>query len=211
MRLPITPATTLQRELRAQLRHNSPAGRVIVAVDGWDSNSTRAFADAFAAIIAEDGAAVVRASVGDFLRPRAERRAEPAASDIDAETLRRVLLDPFREGGQTAGTTGFQLAAWDAARDAMVQARWVTADADAVLLIDGPFVQRADLRSAFSFTVWLEGSEAELAARAGRSSAQPLSRAEVSYQREAHPVREATVLVNISDPAAPVEFYRDFC
>lgn len=211
MRVPITPATTLQRELRAQLRHNSPAGRVVVIVDGWDSQRTARFADSFAEVLGEDGGDVVRASVSDFLRPRSARGVEPSAGDIDVETLRRVLLDPFREGGQTSATTGFQLASWDADRDVAAESRWVTTSADAVLVLDGPFSQQSEIRSSAVFAIWLEISDVVLAARPGRSSDRPLTDSEADYARNVRPLRAATVLVDATAMERPFEFYRDFC
>lgn len=211
MRLPITPVTTLQRELREQMRHNSPAGRVVVLVDGLDSEATRAFADSFAEIISEDGSTTLRASLTDFVRPRSERGAEPAAADIDVDTLRRVLLDPFREGGQASATAGVQLRAWDERRDQPVEARWVTAPEDAVLVLDGVFAQQEGIRGTAAFAVWLESPDSRLAERPGRSTDAPYTDAEFRYLREARPRRAASALIDISRSDRPVEFFQDSC
>src|SRR5262245_33292533 len=133
MRLPTTPVTALQRGLRDEVRHNNAGGRVILAVDGLDGSGKTTFADGFAEVFAEVGAAVFRASIDDFHRPRAQRyergRDDPDGFYLDSfdyATFRRVLIDPFRDGAQTAGATGFQLAAFDVRRDSPVEARWVT-------------------------------------------------------------------------------------
>ena len=130
MRLPITPATTFLRELRDEVRQHYRGGRVIIAVDGIDGAGKTVFADALAEVFAEDGSAVFRASIDDFHRPRVERYARGRRSpegfyrdSFDYSTFRRVLIDPFREGGQTGATTGFQLAAFDLERDTPVEAR----------------------------------------------------------------------------------------
>src|SRR5918994_1676380 len=73
MRLPITPATTLWRELRDEVTHLYGGGRVIVAVDGIDGAGKTTFADGLAEVFAEAGSAVYRASIDGFHRPRAER------------------------------------------------------------------------------------------------------------------------------------------
>ncbi len=78
MRLPITPATTLLRELRDEARHHYRSGRVVIAVDGIDGAGKTVFADALADVFAEDGSAVFRASIDDFHRPRTERYAARA-------------------------------------------------------------------------------------------------------------------------------------
>ena len=75
MRLPITPLTELQRGLRDDVRRWFPAGRVILGVDGIDGAGKTVFADSLAAVFAEDGSSVFRASMDDFHRPRAERYA----------------------------------------------------------------------------------------------------------------------------------------
>jgi len=145
MRLPVTPRTTLLRELRDEVRRSYRAGRVIIAVDGIDGAGKTVFADGLADVFAEDGTSVFRASVDGFHRPRAERYARGRDSpegfyldSYDEATLRRVLIDPFREGA-TMPSTGFQLAAWDVDRDVPAEARWVTGPEDAVLIIDGIF------------------------------------------------------------------------
>ena len=75
---------------------------------------------------------------------------------FDYATFRRVLIDPFREGVQTGATTGFQLAAFDLARDAPVESAWTTAPRDAVLIVDGVFLHRPELRGLWDWSVWLD-------------------------------------------------------
>ncbi|WP_308491415.1 uridine kinase [Microbacterium terrisoli] len=211
MRLPITPVNTLLRDLRTQLRQNYPAGRILMAVDALPDVATAAFADDFAAIVGEDGTAVFRAHAGDFLLPRTERQGtERAAQWFDEETFRRVLVDPFRNGRQTAATTGFQLRAWDAQRNQPVEARWVTAPEDAVLVVDGPFLNTPRLRGMWHYSVWLEVPDEQHAAASGRSMDAPYTSAEYAYLRE-QPVQYASALVDVADPARPVQIFRDSC
>ena len=108
MRLPTTPASTLWRALRDEVRLNYRAGRVLLAVDGVDGAGKTIFADNLASVFAEDGSDVFRASIDDFHKPRAERYVRGRTSPVgfyrdsfDYSTFRRVLIDPFREGGQT--------------------------------------------------------------------------------------------------------------
>jgi len=81
MSSPENPVQTLHRSLRDLMRQNARAGRVVVAVDGWDADRARAFADGFAAVLAEDGTVVERASVED-----------PALD------VRESVVAPFRAG-----------------------------------------------------------------------------------------------------------------
>ena len=127
MAVPVTPVSTLWRELRDDVRRQYRGGRVLLAVDGIDGAGKSVFADGLADVFAEAGATVFRSSIDGFHRPRAERyrrgRRSPEGfyrDSYDYQTFRRVLIDPFREGWQTAGTTGFQLEAFDLGRDTPV-------------------------------------------------------------------------------------------
>lgn len=224
MRLPTTPVTTVLRELRGELRQHYRAGRVIAAVDGVDGAGKAAFADVLAEVLAEDGSAVYRASLDGFQRPRGERLARGRDSadgyyldGFDLPTLRRVLVDPFRVGGGT----GFQLAAFDATRDVPLEAQWTTAPRDAVLVLDGVFVLRPELRGAWDWSVRLEVPPRVAFARlALRHGGDPdpdapanarLRDAHRRYEREADPRAAASAVVENSDAAHPVRVFGDFC
>ncbi|MET0811404.1 MAG: uridine kinase [Microbacterium sp.] len=228
MRLPITPATTLWRELRDEVRQHYRAGRIILAVDGRDGAGKTVFADGLAEVFAEDGSAVFRASIDGFHRPRAERWARGRTSPIgfyedsyDYATFRRVLIDPFREGGQTGGTTGFQLAAFDVERDAAVESAWVTAPKDAVLIVDGIFLNRPALRGIWHWSVWLDVpidvAYERLAERDGTDpdflapSNTRYREGQELYLRDADPRDAASVIVDNTDFAHPRRVFRDYC
>lgn len=219
MRLPVTPVTTLWRALRDEALQGR-AGRVVLAVDGVDGAGKTVFADGLAEIFSEDGVAVYRASIDDFHRPRAERYARGRGSpegfyrdSYDYPTFRRVLLDPFRDGAQTAGSTGFQLDAFDLRRDAPVAAQWVTAPRDAVLIVDGIFLHRPELRDLWDWSVWLEVPfEVAYARMAVRDGCDPDPRAPSNlryfegqqlYLQEARPIEAASAVVDNSDLAHP--------
>ena len=155
MALPVTPVSSLWRDLRDEVRRQYRGGRVILGVDGVDGAGKTVFADGLAQVFAEDGSTVFRSSIDGFHRPRSERYARGRKSpegfyrdSYDYATFRRVLIDPFREGWQTAATIGFQLEAFDVARDAAVESAWVAAPRDAVLIVDGIFLHRPQLRGS---------------------------------------------------------------
>ncbi|MCC2033774.1 uridine kinase [Microbacterium allomyrinae] len=228
MRLPVTPTTTLWRGLRDEVRQHYAAGRVIVAVDGIDGAGKTTFADGLAEVFAESGAAVFRAGVDDFHRPRSERYARGRTSaegfyrdSYDYATLRRVLVDPFRDGAQTAGSTGFQLAAFDLARDAQVESQWVTASRDAVLVLDGIFLNRPELRGLWDWSVWLDVpfdvAYARMALRDGcdpdpdAASNARYRKGQDLYLRDARPQEAASAIVDNTDLTHPRRVFRDFC
>lgn len=131
------PRLEVLRELRDEVLHNYGSGRPIVAIDGIDGAGTAVFADDLAAVFAETGHAVVRASAVGF----------PAAGGdsgvLDEATFRSALVAPFRAGGDTS----FRTAA---------DGEPTTAPVDAVLLLDGPFLHLAELVGIWNYSVFLE-------------------------------------------------------
>ncbi|WP_345802057.1 uridine kinase [Microbacterium sp. AZCO] len=227
MRLPTTPVTTVWRELRDEVRQHYRAGRVIVAVDGRDGAGKTVFADGLAAAFAEDGSAVYRASIDDFHRPRAERYARGRTSpegfyrdSYDYATFRRVLIDPFRAGRQTTAT-GFQLSAFDVRRDAPVETAWVTAPRDAVLIVDGIFLNRPELRGIWDWSVWLDVPvDVAFERMAQRDGTDPdfLAPSNARYRdgvdlylRDDDPRAAASAIVDNTDVQHPHRTFRDFC
>ena len=228
MRLPVTPLTSLWRELRDEVRQHYRAGRIIVAVDGVEGAGTSAFADGLADVFAEEGTAVYRASIDGFQRPREEREARGRTSaegyyndSFDYATFRRVLIDPFRDGAQTGGATGFQLSAFDAVRDSPVESQWVTGPRDAVLVVDGIFLLRPELRGVWNWSLWLEVPD-DIAARRralgdGRdpdltrpSEARYLDGQQL-YLRDRAPRAAASAIVDNTDLLHPRRVFQDFC
>ena len=192
MMLPPTPRVLALREIVAEVRAFAPGGRVIVAVDG--GGGTVDFANDLAVVFRESGVDTHRASVGDFHRPRADRTIfGPETPEryyrdaFDYSTLQRVLLDPFR----MAGSTGFQTAAFDVVRDAPVGARWETAGPDAVLVIDGEFLLRPELRREWNASILLVNAPERAV-----------------YEEDARPRDFASILVDDSDPLVPVRVSR---
>ena len=172
---------------------------MLVGIDGPDAAGKTTLADVLATALA--GALpgeVHRASVDDFARPPEERyrrgRLSPEGFYRDSTDLPRLVercLVPFRDGGPGAGP--------------------------AVLVVNGVFVLRPELRPFWHLSVYLRVPEEVTLARAlVRDLARHDSAAEVEhryrvrylpgqalYRAEADPERAADVLVDNRDPAAP--------
>lgn len=194
MRLPPTPRVLVLRDVRDRVLAAFPRGRVIVAVDG--GGGTSGFADDLAEVFREIGKDTFRAAIRGFHRPRnARTRYGPETPEgyyrdsYDYVTLRRVLLDPFR----LAGSAGFQTAVYDQGRDAAVESEWTTAGPDAVLVIDGEFLLRPELRGEWDASV-------RLADPPGRVS----DSAQTVYADEVRPDEVADLLIDDHDPERPV-------
>jgi uridine kinase len=181
--------------LAAEIVHNYGKGRVIVAIDGLAG--TAEFADQLAEAIKRTGHVVFRASMRNFGQPRVVRYAAGSLAlerTYDLETLHRVLIDPFRDGG--AGS--FVLAAFDAERDAPIAQKWMTAKPDSLLIVDGEYLQQPALHGMWHYTVWLE------------SPVQP-SPAAATYISQSKPRTKATAIIDNTDPEYPQRVFADSC
>ncbi|MCC4249117.1 MULTISPECIES: hypothetical protein [Microbacterium] len=102
-----------------------------------------------------------------------------------ADDVRQHLISPFRAGESFDGG--------DPAPD------------HAVLVVDGRFLHAAGLRGLWNWSVWLEANPVIGAPRP------ELPDAEKRYLRESRPRAAASVIVENSDPAHPVQVFGDFC
>jgi uridine kinase len=187
--------------LADEILHNYSRGRVIVAVDGPDGAHRAEFADDLAEAIRVTSHAAFRASMIDFSRPRAEREARGAGSaegayrdSFDHSVLSRVLVEPFRLGGSAA----FVTAAFDVSRDAQVEPKWLTGPDDAILVVDGPYLNRPELAGFWNYSVWVD------------AAAEPTG-AEQLYVREVGPRTRATAIIDNADTEHPRRSFADSC
>ena len=199
--------------LAGEILHNYGRGRAVVAVDGGSGSGTREFADDLAATVRTLGHEAFRASIDDFHAPRSIRElggrfsASARYEDgYDYSLLQRVLLDPFRA---TSGT-GFVLAAFDAQRDAPFPSKWTTAGPDALLIVDGVFLHRAELAGFWNYSVWLETPEREHV-EVDREDRQRDSAADALYVAAVSPRGKAMAIIDNSDPEHPRRIFADSC
>lgn len=220
--------TPEQKELYTRLTElmlrRNPSGRRLVAVEGRDGTGKTHFADALQVAFARAGVEAFRASVDDFHRPQAFRYRQGRDSPkgyyedaFDTELLDRVLLQPFRMGG----STGFQTAAFDLHRDAPVEMVWESAGPDAVLIVDGVFLQRPALAGKWHAVVYLDATDRVRGERMrARDGAHPdVNHASHTRYREAHdlyeqqsaPGRKAAFIVDNTDWRKPIQAFADSC
>jgi uridine kinase len=199
--------------LAKEILHNYGRGRAVVAIDGGTGAGTREFADDLAATVRTLGHEAHRASIDDFHAPRSIRdrggQFSPSAryeDGYDYSLLQRVLLDPFRA---TSGT-GFVLAAFDEKRDAPFQSKWTTASPDALLIIDGVFLNRAALAGFWNYSVWLETPARSEPEDTGEEHQRDVA-ADALYLAEANPRGTAVAIIDNSDPEHPRRIFADSC
>jgi uridine kinase len=198
------------------------AGRPVrVAVDGCAAAGKTTLADELVAVLRDRGRHVIRAWVDDFLYPRNERHrrglysAQGCYRDaFDYPALIGRLLDPLGPGG----TREYQTAVYDRHADKAVCPAAAEAPADAVLVLDGVFLLRPELRVSWDLKIHLSVQPSEILRR-GRirdldvyGSIDEVDRrylrrylpAQEIYQADDHPIEHADFIVINDDPARPV-------
>ena len=207
MKLVSTPRIEFLRTIAAEILHNYGRGRTIIAIDGTDARGRADFADDLAAVFREDERHIFRASLSNFQHSRAEQqRLAPELPDTserlyrvgyDYSALRRVLVEPFRMGG----STGFVTEEFDPDRDTWIQPTWQTAPADAILIIDGDYINRPELHGLWLYSVLLEGGPDS------GSASDPAAR----YLAEVHPRDIVSAVVDTTNQQAPRRVLTDRC
>jgi uridine kinase len=163
---------------------------------------------------------VIRASIDGFHRPRAERyrrgRDSPRGyyeDSFDLETLRHVLLDPLGPGGHRR----YRRVVFDFRSDSAAAAPVRVASEDALVLFDGVFLLRPELRDAWDLAIYVRVEPGENLRRALARDVPLLGPpAEVErryrarylpgqalYVEEARPLERADLVVVNDDPAEP--------
>jgi uridine kinase len=190
--------------------------RVVVGIDGPDCAGKTTIADSLAVALRTP---TVRASVDGFNRPRAMRyeRGELSAEgyyldSFDYPALLDRCLLPFRGGEPALRTTSYEHR-----RDTEDPGGAVAVPARAVLIVDGVFLLRPELREVWTLSVYLRVSPTETLRRAHRRDLDLFgSRKEIErryagrylpgqalYRERADPEMHAHILVDNERPEAP--------
>jgi uridine kinase len=193
---------------------------VRVAVDGVDAAGKTVLAGELCDVLRTRGRPVVHVSIDGFHRPRAERLRRGAESpegyyldSFDHEAVLERLLRPLGPGGSRR----FRRAAFDFRADATVDAPWEEAPADALLVVDGVFLQRPELDAHWDYRVFVAASFETTVARATARDRPFLGEEEAVRQRYARryvpgqrlyleacrPEARADAVVGNDDPARP--------
>ena len=217
------PATSSFRQalllqLAAEVDGLSADPYIRVGIDGVDGAGKTVFADELTAVLRARGRAVVRASIDGFHHPRALRYARgPDSSEgfyrdsYDLAAFRSELLDPFAPGGHGSHRTHV----FDVQSDTQNVAEQDQARPGTVLVIDGIFLHRPELREHWTWSLWLEAERSttlqRCAKRDGFGSTEPTARSnrryvegQQLYVQEAAPQQRATHVVDNNDLTHPL-------
>ncbi|GIG59757.1 hypothetical protein Lfu02_41290 [Longispora fulva] len=190
-----------------------------VAIDGAPAAGKTTLADELAVLVREQGRDVIRATIDDFLFPRAQRypRGEYSAEGCyfdthDHEALNRVLLDPLGPGGNRR----VQHMVYDRTTDTASSPPVTTAPDNAVLIFDGVFLMRPELVDRWDLRIFVSTALEKTVDRALVRDSAVSSRAEVErrwreryipsqqfYFATVHPTRHADIIVYNDEPQLP--------
>jgi uridine kinase len=156
------PRNAVLEELAASVLEIEISNPLRLAIDGRTASGKTVFADELAALFEARGRNAIRSSIDGFHRPRAERYARGRYSAegyyldaCDLPAIRSLLLAPLGPGGDRR----YRTACFDLETDQPVEQAPVTASRESVLIVDGTFLQRPELRGHFDLAVFLDTSE----------------------------------------------------
>lgn len=176
---PISEMTNSRREVLAEVASRVVNGRcqhpTRVAIDGVDAAGKTTLADELAAVVKLLGRPVIRASIDGFHNEREVRRRRGSMSpegyfndSFDYSALLDALLRPLGPGGSRA----FRRAVFDYRTNTPVATKVEEAAANAVLLFDGVFLLRQELRQHFDFSIFVRADFAVTVGRAEQRDVQ---------------------------------------
>lgn len=131
--------------------------RILVALDGFDGAGKSHLSDEIAAHArASVGRPLVQVSIDGFHHPRRFRRAAGPGPEgfyrgsYRYSDFRRCVVEPLGSGER------IMPAIWDVARDESITPDPVVVPPRGVVLVDGIFLHRPELRDLWDATVWIE-------------------------------------------------------
>jgi len=189
---------------------------VRVAIDGVDGVGKTTLADDLVDPLRRRQVPVIRASIDGFHNPRSVRyrlgRSSPIGYFRDSfnhDALTAGLLRPLGPGGSGS----YRRAVFDYRIDAEVEVPSELAEPNAVLLFDGVFLHRPELRPHWDFSVFLDAPfDVTIARCARRDGGSPDVNAAENrryvdgqqlYLQECEPARVATMVIHHADLLSP--------
>lgn len=217
--LVVTPQRTalLQQLADLVVARRRSSSVVRVGIDGVDGAGKSALGDELKVTLSARGLTVVRASVDGFHHPASTRYRQGRGSprgfyedSYDYEAMWRELLEPLGPNGSRR----YRAAVYDVQRERPVTQQPWLATGDAVLVVDGIFLHRPELRDAWDLSVFVRVPFATSVPRGASRGyghpdpAHPNNHRYIEGQRlylaECDPEGQAGVVIDNTDLARPM-------
>ena len=190
---------------------------LLVAIDGRDAAGKTILAHELSEKLSGWGRNVIEASIDGFHNPRVIRhkrgRDDPEGyyrDSFDFVSLKKHLLVPLKVGCMSYRTQVF-----DYRKDHVVDITKKKAQCDSILMFDGVFTHRNELRCYWNYSVYLYVSEEESLRRGINRDPGEAEEIKLKYQgrylpgqrlyhTESEPMKHASIIVDNTDPDNPV-------
>lgn len=143
-------------QLLDDLGQKLPAGTTLVGIDGFDGAGKTHLAHELTARARIQGRRpVLNVSMDDFHHPRSRRYAHGRTAEsffrdsYDYDAFRRAVVEPLRHGCPI--TSGV----WDVDRDVPLPETTFHVPTDGIVLVDGMFLHRPELRDVWDASIWV--------------------------------------------------------
>jgi uridine kinase len=143
-------------DMVAALRFSHP---VRVGIDGVDASGKTTLANELITPLVERGREVIRVSVDGFHNPRTTRQRQGRTSprgyyedSFNYDAIIQCVLQPLGPGGNLQ----FKQALFDFRTDKAVESAWQVASLHAILLFEGVFLHRVQLRDYWDFSIFVD-------------------------------------------------------
>jgi uridine kinase len=149
----------LLEQISAQIMETQKPHVLRVAVDGVDCSGKTIFADELAKYIQIKGRHVIRASIDGFHNPCQIRHEMGKDSpegfylkSFNYDDLIKKLLKPLGPGGDRKYLTSV----YDFRTEKRIEEKILTAPENCILIFEGIFLMRPELRDYWDFKIWLD-------------------------------------------------------
>lgn len=189
--------TALLNDLAAMIAKLNTARPIRIAIDGRTASGKTTLANELAECLKVSGRQIIRTSIDGFHRPKVERYARGRHSAEgyyhdarDLPAINALLLNPLGPGGDQ----WYRTASFDLHNDVPIEQDPQFAPADAILIVDGTFLQRPELREGWDLAIFVETSEHVSEQRGIARDTQLLGGAETTRELYANRYRPAFAL-----------------
>lgn len=160
--MPSLRRATVLNDLAVMIAKLQSASPIRVAIDGRTASGKTTLANELAECLKASGREIIRTSIDGFHRPKLERYARGRHSAEgyyydarDLPAINALLLGPLGPGGDG----WYRTASFDLHNDVPIEQDPQFAPDDAILIVDGTFLQRPELRGGWDLAVFVETTE----------------------------------------------------